>query len=320
LLRNAHSWQRRVQPGCWNLAGIRLLFIVDDAARHATLHQRGVDWFSAPDLTALLASDPALAGDYRRAVYDRPSLGAYLVQWNTTRPHLRDPRVRRALSMLFDRTTIVAKVLGGLGRPAVAFGKVDQPGYPRDLSPPPFDPAAARRLLREAGYAPENGTPLRVSLLAPAEAPWYRQMGELCADAARAAGVELDLQVVEFKQLLQRVAGSDWDGALMVLTMPAFGDVYELFHSRGSRNIAHWSNSDADQLLEQQRVEADPARRAALLERFHRIVAAEQPMALLVHPLVEVLVCSHLQGAEPGPRGLWPEPFWMPPEFQRPGP
>ncbi len=320
LLRNERCWQRLARPGTWNLAGIRLLFLTDAAVRHATLLQRGIDWFAAPDLGQLLAADAGLAADYRREVYDKPTLGVIAVQWNTTRPQLQDPRVRRALGMLFDRQQIVDGVLGGVGRPASAFGKPDQPGYPRDLAPIACDPPAARRLLREAGFVPEDGKPLQIALMVPAEVPFYRQIGELAAANARLAGVELDLQVVLFKELLARREGGTWDGALVQVSMPTAGDPYEVFHSHGNRNAMHWRNAAADALLEQQRVEKDPARRAALLEQFHHIVDREQPVALLVHLLAELLINDHLQNAKPGPRGLWPERFWVPLEFQRSGP
>jgi ABC-type transport system substrate-binding protein len=93
-----------------------------------------------------------------------------------------------------------------------------------------------------------------------------------------------------------------------------------VFHSKGGRNWMGWSNARADELLTAARIERDAARRAALLREFHGIVAQEQPVTLLVHPLAEMLVNVHLRGCDPGPLGLWPERFWVPREFQRPGP
>ena len=73
----------------------------------------------------------------------------------------------------------------------------------------------------------------------------------------------------------------------------------------------------ADQLIDGLRIEADPTTRADLLEQLHRLVDEEQPVALLVHPLVAILFNRHIEGAEPGPLGLWPERFWVAPEHQR---
>ena len=318
IRRHEGSW-RRQQAGHWNLAAIRVRFLAEPAARYAALKKRELDWYSAPDLKAQLDADKALAADYRRLVYDMPSLGAYLVQWNTKREDLRDPIVRRALGLLFDRQGIADRLFAGVARPAAVVAKPGQPGYPNELSPLPFDPKGARLLLAAAGYGADQGRPLRIRLMVPSEAPWFRRMGELFADAASTAGVELELQVLAFKELIQRRDSGDWDAGLVLVSMPTLGDPFELFHSTGTRNPGGYANPAVDRLLEAQRREVDVLRRAELLQQCHRLLAADQPCALLVHPLVEILVDRRLQGVEPGPLGLWPERLWMPVEFQRPG-
>jgi peptide/nickel transport system substrate-binding protein len=65
---------------------------------------------------------------------------------------LRDARVRRALSLAINRDALVGRVMQGQ---AVAAGDLGPAGYfgtSPDLTPPPFDLDAARRLLAEAGF------------------------------------------------------------------------------------------------------------------------------------------------------------------------
>jgi peptide/nickel transport system substrate-binding protein len=65
---------------------------------------------------------------------------------------LRDPRVRRALSIAINREALVSRTLQGQ---AVAAGDLGPAGYfgtSRDLMPPAFDLDGARRLLAEAGF------------------------------------------------------------------------------------------------------------------------------------------------------------------------
>ena len=65
---------------------------------------------------------------------------------------LRDPRVRRAISKMIDRDAIVSRIMEGQG---VAAGQLlpDQFfGTSKTLTPDKYDPAAAKKLLAEAGY------------------------------------------------------------------------------------------------------------------------------------------------------------------------
>ena len=65
---------------------------------------------------------------------------------------LRDPRVRRALSIAINREALVSRSMQGQ---AVAAGDLGPAGYfgtSPDLVPPPFDLDGARRLLAEAGF------------------------------------------------------------------------------------------------------------------------------------------------------------------------
>jgi peptide/nickel transport system substrate-binding protein len=65
---------------------------------------------------------------------------------------LNDVRVRRALNMAVDRQTIIDVLLGGRtqlsAQPAVPAAY----GYDPSITPYPYDPAAAKKLLAEAGY------------------------------------------------------------------------------------------------------------------------------------------------------------------------
>lgn len=64
---------------------------------------------------------------------------------------LRDPRVRRAISLAIDRPALVAQVMEGAAVPAAQLLPASYPGTSQTLEPDRHDPQAARRLLAEAG-------------------------------------------------------------------------------------------------------------------------------------------------------------------------
>jgi peptide/nickel transport system substrate-binding protein len=76
----------------------------------------------------------------------------WYIAYQTKHPPLDDERVRRALSMGIDRNFVVKAIANGGGSPAVG----DQPPYSYAYDPhakaPPYDPAAAAKLLDAAGW------------------------------------------------------------------------------------------------------------------------------------------------------------------------
>ena len=91
---------------------------------------------------------------YRQAAY----LGTYFYLINTQRPPVDDPRVRRALAMAIDRSTLLRTVMQGTVLPAYSITPPGTLGY----QPPKlfdFDAEEARRLLAEAGYPDGKGWP-----------------------------------------------------------------------------------------------------------------------------------------------------------------
>ena len=65
---------------------------------------------------------------------------------------LRDPRVRRALSKLIDRSAIASRIMEGEAQPAGQFLPETFQGTSKKLPPDKYDPEGARKLLAEAGY------------------------------------------------------------------------------------------------------------------------------------------------------------------------
>ncbi len=65
---------------------------------------------------------------------------------------LNDVRVRRALSVALDRDAIVSRVMEGVATATVQIMPPGTYGFVADRPPPKPDPAAARKLLADAGY------------------------------------------------------------------------------------------------------------------------------------------------------------------------
>ena len=315
LVRNELSWCRKLRPGTWNFAGVRTVFFRDSAGANTALLRGELDWYSSALLDELLASQPDLAQRYRRLVYDYVRLGVIRIVWNCRHLPLQNPIVRRALGMLVDRDAVV-KVFGGAAKPAAAHAKLGSQSYP-DVAALPFDPPAARRLLRSAGFDPTAGKPLRLSLLAPNGNEAIRRTAELFAHAARQAGVELDLRQREWSAFVAEKTAEQWDGLLVLQYFNPVPDPHRFLHSEGMANDGAWRDQRADELAASAQVELDAQQRAKSWRELHQIAHDSQPAALIVHPMATILLNADIQGVKPGPIGLWPERAWVAPEKQR---
>ncbi|MBK8978921.1 MAG: hypothetical protein IPM29_23725 [Planctomycetes bacterium] len=316
LVRNDWSWRRGAQPESWNLDAVRFDLVADDNARFTMLLRGEIDWFSpsgGATVTELLTRNPELAERYAVYSYDAAHIGHYLVYWNCSKPPLDDATVRRALGMLFDRETLLRDVFHGLGSIARGVFKPGMPEYPNDAPVPEFSPEHARELLASKGYSPADGRPLEVEILVAAH-PTIRRIVEIAADAFQRAGVSLTALPLDNVSLYGRFQSRDYQGVVLVQQHEAVIDPYESFHSRD--NPMGYADPEVDQLLEAARAEPSRERRVELYHRFQALLREDEPVTLLIHPRIELLLHRRFQDAAPGVLGLWHERFWVPADQQ----
>jgi peptide/nickel transport system substrate-binding protein len=123
-------------------------FIPDPSTRAAELKAGGVDIITGPPIAQL---KELAAGD--TAIVTVPAVRVIAYPFNTLQKPLGDVRVRRALNLAVDRETIVKTLLQGYGKPTGQPFIPGWLGYDPEIKPFPYDPAQAKKLLADAGYA-----------------------------------------------------------------------------------------------------------------------------------------------------------------------
>lgn len=130
--------------------------ITDSSTRLNKFRAGELDFLSidASEVPGVLA-DPKLKPllGYR----PRPAVD-YMGINQTNLKELQDERVRRAIIMAIDRDKICSTLLNGIPRATTLIAK-GVPGYRADYKGLPYDPAAAKKLLAEAGYPNGAGFP-----------------------------------------------------------------------------------------------------------------------------------------------------------------
>lgn len=121
-----------------------------------------------------------------------PSLFLYDLLFNEPSP-LKNPKVRKAISLSIDRDGISKTVYRGLAEPIAIPWNPYFVGYNPQWKPDPYDPKEAKRLLAEAGYP--NG--FEVVFHAPKDRP-YGQLAEPLVSFLRDVGIEAKLRWWEY--------------------------------------------------------------------------------------------------------------------------
>lgn len=102
---------------------------------------------------ALRTEDKSIIEEAGHRLQASPGTGIFAIILNERLdPRFKDARLRKALNLAVNRAQISEFLLGGLVKPASQFTPPNASGYDSTLSPYPYDPAQAKKLLAEAGY------------------------------------------------------------------------------------------------------------------------------------------------------------------------
>ncbi len=212
-----------------------------------------------------------------------PTLGTYFYRLNTRRAALSDARVRRALALGVDREAIVTRILRS-GQPiAVSFTPPGTAGY----EPPPglkTDFAAARALLKDAGYEGGRGFPPLELLMDSSQN--HRVIAETVQEMwRRELGIELRLVNQDLKSTFaaRRVGDfqllrSDWIGDF--LDPVTFLGVWT---GDSGNNYTGWSNPTYDSLLRRAALITDNEQRHTLFREAEQLLLDEVPLIPIYH-------------------------------------
>jgi oligopeptide transport system substrate-binding protein len=221
----------------------------------------------------------ALMGDLKKRddFHAAAFLGTYFFRFNVMRPPLNDARVRRALSMVIDKETIVKKITKAGELPAANFVPPGTGGYQADAVLP-RNPDEARRLLAAAGYPNGAGFP-PIYYLYKGDSDLDRDIAvEMQGMFQRELGVTMLLQPQEWKVYLRSQSSMDYD----VSRSSWVGDYndpntfMDLWVTNGGNNRTGWANQKYDELIAAAARELDQQKRFALFHAAEKLLVVDE--------------------------------------------
>jgi ABC-type transport system substrate-binding protein len=205
---------------------------------------------------------------------------------NVQRVPFDDVRVRRALALAVDREQLSSYPLPGYHFPAI--GGFIPPGMPEhslDIGLP-FNPARARELLAEAGFAGGENFP-QLTGLAPAV---VQVVVERMSQSWREIlGINVTWQFEAWKELLKQLTGQPPD-LFLIGWRADYPDPDNLLRVSWHRVWTGWRNQAYDDLVRHARRVADHARRIEMYRQADKILIEDAAIVPLVYGRRHLLV------------------------------
>ncbi|GGO30228.1 ABC transporter substrate-binding protein [Deinococcus humi] len=200
----------------------------------------------------------ALKADSNLQVVLRPSFNVGFISLNNRNQYLKNDKVRQAISMAINKPAIVEAFWNGLGTSNASFlpkalAWANSKNVPADYK---FDPAAAKKLLAEAGYP--NGFTLDFWYL-PIARPFFplpKPIAEAISADLSAIGIKVNLKTEDYaKYLKDRYQEPGFD-IYMIGWTGDYGDpdnFYSAFYGPGGSDDINWNPPELNALLEKGR-------------------------------------------------------------------
>lgn len=234
----------------------------------------------------------AMDADPNINLMSQEGLNVGYLAYNTEKAPFTDSRVRKALNMAINKQAIIDAVFQGAGKAATNPIPPTIWSYNPMIEDDPYDPAAAKKLLAEAGLG--NGFDTDIWAM-PVQRPYNpnaRRMAELIqADWAK-IGVNAKIVSFEWGEYLKRSKAGEHQTVLLGWTGDN-GDPDNFLAvllgcdaSKSGANRARWCNAEFEGLIQKAKVESDPRERTALYEKAQEVFKREAPWATIAHSVV----------------------------------
>ncbi|NEU12885.1 ABC transporter substrate-binding protein [Methylobacterium sp. BTF04] len=288
MVPNPTYWNPKRAP---KLAKLVLSCVSEDLARVNALLSGSVDMieFPAPDaVPRLKAAGMRVVGNVTPHVWNYHLSMVEGSPW-------RDLRLRKAANLAVDREG-VATLMGGLATPAEGQVQSSSPWFGKPTFKVRYDMDEARKLMREAGYSPQN--PLKTKFMIPTGGTGQMlslPINEFIQQSWADIGLAVEFQPVELEVAYTawRKGASDPSlqgvtaGNIAYVTSDPFYAILRFYDSKqvspNGVNWSHYKNPEVDALCDKIKNSLDLAEQDRMLARIHEIVVDDAVQVWVVH-------------------------------------
>jgi peptide/nickel transport system substrate-binding protein len=317
LERNENYWGKTVGRGVVPFPDIKRLsleVVAEDTVALQILKKGELDYAGLRPIQWVRQTEtPHFQRLFNKYQYYTP--GYSFIGWNMKRPYFADAKVRRAMTMLVNRASILEKLNFGLGRIVSGPFYYDSKAYNHDVKPLPYDPGAAKGLLAEAGWKDtdgdglldKDGRPFRFEFLIPSGRRFAERLSTILKEDLRKVGIDMEIRKLEWAVFIKNLDERTFDAVTLSWVFGFDQDPYQVWHStqagKGS-NFVGFASPEADRIIEEARTEFDREKREAMYRRFHVLVDELQPYTFLFSSPSLVALHKRFENVKVYPGGM----------------
>ena len=288
LAKNATYWDEKRRPKIDRLV---LLPLPEANARTAALLSGQVDWIEAPAPDAVPQIKQRGFVVYQNA---QPHVWPWQLSFVEGSPWL-DRRVRQAANLCINRSEMKELLGGFMAEPKGTVG----PGHPWWGNPKfdiKYDPAAAKKLMGEAGFSASKLLKVKVQTSASGSGQMQPiPMNEFVQQNLRDCFFDVELDVIEWNTLFtnwrQGAKDASARGAHAInvsfAAMDPFFAMVRFVSTKTfppvSNNWGFFGNEELDKLIQTARTSFEDKARDEALARLHARIVEEAPFVWIAH-------------------------------------
>lgn len=297
---------------------VQFVFFADAEAAYAELQSGnvlGLSQFTPQSLAAALQNSNIRLYSSRLPEYSM----IFVNQKNEAVSFFQEKKVRQAMLLGLNRQWMVDNILQG--QAFVATGPI-LPGtwaYNNNLIPVKFDPAAAAKLLGDAGWTlpadavpgtpayvrTKGGKSIEFTMLVPND-PTSVAIANLAVGNWADLGIRASIQLASPDDIKTALVDRTYQAALTNLSFTSTPDPdpYPFWHQtqiNTGQNYSGFDSRDISEILEQARTTPSLTDRAKFYRAFQSKFTDQTPALLLYYPIYNYAVSAKVNGVQIGP-------------------
>jgi peptide/nickel transport system substrate-binding protein len=295
LARNPHFYGTKPK-----ISKVHIMVVPDDNTRVLMLQSKKADIIENPpgNLTSQINNTPGLH------VNLFPSTRVDFIQLDEHFGPFKKVAVRQALNYAIDRKALIKLAYQGNAVPGASFMPYKMQYYDSSITPYPYDAAKAKKLLASAGYPHGFKTFL---ITVSGDVAGQAEAVVVKSELAK-VGITVAIQSYELLTAYSKEDGGHSQMGERYWTNDIIDpDEVATFGAdcKGGANAfnSYWCSSLANKLVDQARVELNPAKRQALYSQVQQIVYQQSPFIVVDYSPYRYGVGNWVKGFHVTPLG-----------------